>query len=683
MSNSLIVTIALMSIAVGFLSIAIHRVRYKNSIVYNITRIMVFPILIVAVLGVIVGARGVINFIWAAPLVLTLTNVAYASIARILQSRLHEMKKTIDSLSTGDVEVSITEKFKHGEHELAVIMRQVVKLAESLKNIAFFATQVGKGNLDVEYTLLGEKDTLGKAMLDMRSNIQKAEVEKEKRRTEDEQRNWISEGVAKFAELLRENNDNMEELCYSVISNMVKYVGANQGGVFLINNDEMNPALELKACYAYERRKYLQKQIPLGEGLVGTCFLERQSIYMTNLPKDYIYITSGLGDEAPRALLIAPLKVNEAIYGVIEIAGFKPFEPHVREFIEKEAESIASTINTVKVNMQTGVLLEQSKIQAEELSNQEEELRQNMEEMQATQEEMMRKNRDAEEAHAELVKVMAENEYQITKYSLLIKAAKIGLWDMQVVKGDPINPNNTFNWSDELRHMLGYSDESDFPNLLNSWSDKLHPYDKERTLDAFAKHLLDTTGNTPYDLEYRLLKKDGEYAHFRAFGATTRDENGYALRVAGAIQDITETKKIELEKETDTIRLNLLQKSINIALWDMKVDPINPTGGNNEFWWSPEFREHLGFNDEYDFPNVLHSWSDRLHPDDKEATLTAFSEHLTDNSGNTPYHIKYRLKTKTDEYVWFKADGETLRDENGQPLRVVGSIEKIENLEKI
>jgi PAS domain S-box-containing protein len=131
-----------------------------------------------------------------------------------------------------------------------------------------------------------------------------------------------------------------------------------------------------------------------------------------------------------------------------------------------------------------------------------------------------------------------ETEYQIAKMKMVMDASKIGLWDMHVVKGDPVNPNNVFQWSDEFRRMLGYTDEKDFPNLLNSWSDKLHPEDQQKTLDAFAAHLLDRTGKTPYDLEYRLLKKNGEYSWFHAFGATVRDSEGYALRVAGALKAI-------------------------------------------------------------------------------------------------------------------------------------------------
>jgi PAS domain S-box-containing protein len=273
-----------------------------------------------------------------------------------------------------------------------------------------------------------------------------------------------------------------------------------------------------------------------------------------------------------------------------------------------------------------------------------------------------------------------QNEFQMTELELIMQASNIGLWDMLVVKGDPVNPSNAFHWTEKFRHLLGYSNEIDFPNVLSSWSDRLHPEDKKRALESFAQHLLDRSGKTPFDIEYRLLKKNGEYAHFHAYGSTVRDEQGYALRVAGAIQDITEVRKAVLEKETMDLRLSLLQKSINIALWDLVVDPKDPVGGNNEFWWSPEFRNMLGFSNEHDFPNVLCSWSNRLHPEDKEKTLNAFASHLLDKTGHTPYNLEYRIKRKTGEYIRLKAGGSTLRDKNGTPLRVIGSVEDVSDL---
>jgi len=130
-------------------------------------------------------------------------------------------------------------------------------------------------------------------------------------------------------------------------------------------------------------------------------------------------------------------------------------------------------------------------------------------------------------------------EYDIMKYKLTSDALSIALWDMDIVVEDPVSPNNKFTWSQEFRQMLGFKDKKDFPDLLHSWSDRLHPEDKERTLDAFAAHITDLTGKTPYDIEYRLMMKTGEYRYFHAYGNTQRSVTGIPLRVAGALMDIT------------------------------------------------------------------------------------------------------------------------------------------------
>jgi len=171
----------------------------------------------------------------------------------------------------------------------------------------------------------------------------------------------------------------------------------------------------------------------------------------------------------------------------------------------------------------------------------------------------------------ELERLVDAAEYDIMKYKLTSDALGIALWDMDVVSGDLVNPNNKFTWSHELRHMLGFTDENDFPNLTHSWSDRLHPEDKERTLKAFAAHLNDYTGKTPYDIEYRLMLKNGQYRHFRAFGTSLRDRKGAPIRVAGALQDITEEKQIaETLKHREKL-LNALNE-IDVLLLSNKHD---------------------------------------------------------------------------------------------------------------
>jgi len=269
------------------------------------------------------------------------------------------------------------------------------------------------------------------------------------------------------------------------------------------------------------------------------------------------------------------------------------------------------------------------------------------------------------------------------RMNLLLNSMNVAMWDMIVDPKDPVAGNNKFWWSNDFRKMLGFNDETDFPNILSSWSDRLHPEDKQRTLTAFADHITDKTGRTPYDLNYRLQLKNGDYRYFHAFGATMRDQSGKPLRVAGAVEDVTEKYLVEEQLKTNDLRLSLLLDSIDVALWDMKVDPNNPVDGNNNFWWSDEFRQMLGFTNEHDFPNVLSSWSERLHPEDKEKTLSAFAAHMNDYTGRTPYKIEYRLKNKYGDYLWIKADGSTLRTNTGVPVRVVGSVADIShNLRK-
>jgi PAS domain S-box-containing protein len=211
---------------------------------------------------------------------------------------------------------------------------------------------------------------------------------------DDRKRNWSTTGLAQIGEILRTSTTSTEELFDNIIKFVVKYTKSNQGGLFILNEDNgTDKTLDLVACYAFERKKFLKKNVAIGEGLVGQCFMEGARIYLLEVPQEYISITSGLGSSNPNALLLVPLKVNERIYGVIELATFGQYQEYEIDLVEKLAESIASTISTVRANESTRILLERTQQQAEEMRAQEEEMRQNMEELEATQEEMRRKEK--------------------------------------------------------------------------------------------------------------------------------------------------------------------------------------------------------------------------------------------------------------------------------------------------
>lgn len=265
--------------------------------------------------------------------------------------------------------------------------REAESRLESYKQLSEFAIKLRDGEIDAEYTFDKEED-LGRALIELRNNIRQNKEEDEIRQKEDRQRRWVTEGLAKFGEILRMHSNNLEDLASSIISDLVKYMEAEQAGFFVLNdNEEKEKYFEMMACFAYDRHKFANKRIEWGEGLIGACALEKETIFMTNVTDGYVEITSGLGQANPRCVLIVPLKVNEEVHGVIELASFKIYAPFEIEFVEKIGESIASTIASVKISLQTNRLLKESQDTAAKMAEQEEVLRQNMEELKATQRE--------------------------------------------------------------------------------------------------------------------------------------------------------------------------------------------------------------------------------------------------------------------------------------------------------
>ncbi len=353
-------------------------------------------------ISVLVGIVGIL-----------LMSLVILIISKNITNPLTRITELLKMLAIGHLDEKMRIKLDTGD-EIEEMASALNKSIDGLNKKADFANHIGNGDLNYEFELLSDEDILGKSLIDMRNSLLKAEDEEKKRKAEDEKRRWANEGLARFSDILRQNNDNLENLATEIIMNLVNYLNANQGGLFILNdNDKDNIHFELLSAYAFDRRKYMQKNIEPGEGLVGTCALEKKTIFMTEIPQDYIEITSGLGGANPSSLLIVPLKLEDEVLGVLEIASFNVFEKHEIEFVEKLAESIASTLSAVRINIRTSELLEKSQQQAEEMAAQEEEMRQNMEELQATQEESARKSAEMEG----LIEALNTSSYVI-EYSL-------------------------------------------------------------------------------------------------------------------------------------------------------------------------------------------------------------------------------------------------------------------------
>ncbi|SMG11760.1 PAS domain S-box-containing protein [Marivirga sericea] len=326
-----------------------------------------------------------------------LSSFIYCIVKYLILNPIYKISLSARELSKGN----LTEKIDYNsKNELGYIAQNINSMAEILENATDFTTKIGEGQLDADYKGL-EKDhdnSLASSLLQMRAKMQdSAKADKE--------RSWVNEGLAKFADILRNNNDNIEELSYQIVSNLVKFMDANQGALFVLTepeDEDEEAKIILESAYAYERRKRLKKEIAVGEGLVGQAVQEGDRIYLTEVPEDYVEIKSGLGETLPRCVLIVPLKINEEIKGVVEIASIQDIAEYKIEFVEKLGENIASTIASAKTNERTKKLLSESQEMTEQMRSQEEEMRQNMEEMEATQEEMGRAQTEMAEKEANL-----------------------------------------------------------------------------------------------------------------------------------------------------------------------------------------------------------------------------------------------------------------------------------------
>ena len=266
------------------------------------------------------------------------------------------------------------------------------------------------------------------------------------------------------------------------------------------------------------------------------------------------------------------------------------------------------------------------------------------------------------------------------KLNMVNEIINSGMWEMYF--DSESGEINRVNWSDEFRRMIGFKDRSDFPDTLDAWTDKLHPDDKEMVLSEFGATLADKTGRKKYDVNYRLETKSGEYRWYRAAGNLSRNAKGIPEIFIGIFIDITEQMKQSRKLEIETQRHDAIDSTLSEGSWSMNVIGKDPSNPANPFWWSQQFRHLLGYKDESDFPNVLNSWADSLHPEDKQAALDAFGNHVNDYSGETPFDIEYRLRRKDGTYRWFKAVGATVRESDGTPIVVAGSILDITDAKK-
>jgi PAS domain S-box-containing protein len=480
------------------------------------------------------GAVLIRTFVTAG-LAIALAAVALSMVfARSLTQPLNTMRNTLDMVSKG----ILPEKDEnHSNDEFGLMADKVDTLVDMLKSNADFAQKVGEGKFDTQFAPASENDTLGLSLLNMRDNL----IENERR---DNERNWIVRGVAEVGEILR-SHDSIDQLGDDVIKFILGKIDAVQGAFYVVNDEEGEKLIEMRASFAYNRKKYLQKTFRFAEGLVGQAAIEQDTVLRTEIPDDYMSLTSGiLGDQKPRCIMIVPLITNEEVFGVLEFAGFKKFDPSQVKFVQELSLILARTIFNIKVNERTRRLLAESQAMSNELSEKQEVLRQNAEEMQATQEELKRTNQRLEDQIEEV------NRTQRRMQLLLENASEV----ITIYEED-----GTIRYiSPSVETILGYGQRElqgtkDFDKVRPEYHD---------TYQRFFDQLRDKP-DEKVTLQYEYKTKDGQYIWIESTGTNNMANpaiHGYIINS----RDITERRRAEVEQRMRSKMQALSENSLDL-----------------------------------------------------------------------------------------------------------------------
>jgi PAS domain S-box-containing protein len=485
------------------------------------------------------------TLVYAGLCIVALATLLAMTLSRSITRPLYDMRNKLGMVAQG---VLPENNVSHARDEFGQIGTKVDELVHTLKGNAEFAQRIGEGKYDTQFKPASENDVLGMSLINMRNNL----IENERR---DKERNWIVRGVAEISEILR-MHDAIDDLGEDVIKFILDKIGAIQGAFYVVTEDDHGKQLiEMRASYAYGRKKYLKGKFRFAEGLIGQAAAERDTILRTEIPDEYVTITSGiLGDQKPACILIVPLITNEDVYGILEFAGFRKFDASQVKFVQELSLILARTIFNIKVNERTRHLLAESQEMSTELKEKQEVLRQNAEEMQATQEELQRSNQKLEEQIEEV------NRTQKRMQLLLENASEV----ITIYEED----ESIRYISPSVETILGYGQKE---MIGKSDIDKVHPDHREIFKEIFRKMLQHPDEKASVQYEYKA--KDGSYIWIESMGTNCMSNpaiHGFILNS----RDITEKRRAEQEQRMRS-KMQALSENSPDLITRLEADSIS------------------------------------------------------------------------------------------------------------
>ncbi|TRX60664.1 PAS domain S-box protein [Fulvivirga sp. M361] len=500
--------------------------------------------------------------------------------------------------------------------ELDEIIQAADRLSENMKKASRFALKIGDGKFEHDFEPASEKDLLGNSLIQMRDRLQAVAEE-------DRKSNWVNTGMAKLGNILRKDYEDESQFYNDIVSFVIKYLDANQGAMFLVNEDEKDKTLDLAACYAYGRRKYIKKQFAPGDGQVGQVYLEGKFILLKEIPAGHLKITSGLGEADPNCIMVCPLMANDESYGVLEIATFKDLEDYQVAFVERLCEQIAGALSKLRITAHTQRLLHESQQQAEELKTQEEEMRQNMEELTATQEEMTRKDTEMSGQLSALNHTMATIEFTMDG---IVSAANETFLKIMGYAGDEVQGKH--------HRMFVDPEQAQSNTYKNLW----------QGLNQGIAH----SG------EFQRIGKAGKNVWFNATYTPILNKEGVPYKVIKFAQDITEQKVVSMDFEGQMTAINNTMAAVEFDLDGIVLSA------------NKKFLDAMGYSLQ-EVKGKHHS----IFADDKYIKSEEYIKFWRDLANGIAQTGEFNRVGKNNKDVWLSASYTPVLNEEGKPYKIV------------
>jgi HAMP domain-containing protein/CheY-like chemotaxis protein/signal transduction histidine kinase len=265
-------------------------------------------------------------------------------------------------------------------------------LTNQMRAIGEVATAVTRGDLSrsIQVEARGEvsylKDNINEMIRNLKETTQK-----------NAQQDWLKTNLARFTRLLQGQRD-LQAVTKLILSELAPLVSAHHGVFYMMDSQESDARLRMIASYGYRSSRKLPTSFLPGEGLVGQCALEKTRIWLTDVPRDYIVVSSGLGSAPPNNIVVLPILFEQQVKAVIEIASLDRFTETHLSFLDQLMESIGVVLNTIEANSRTESLLTQSQSLAQELQQTNQELGEKARLLSEQNIEVERKNREVEQA---------------------------------------------------------------------------------------------------------------------------------------------------------------------------------------------------------------------------------------------------------------------------------------------